>query len=244
MGAEEFWGGRKGPVREKLSNFTEDSIAHLGNCKVIVLDTLMFEWLAGRERLASCGLRQTSECGLWGRTLKRTLRFSEVVGEALEGGEVFGGRGKGSAAAKCLASGLFGRQCFLEDAITEIAELLKSIRGGGGIFLHLLEEKIEERFGQFKRIGYVAACVVVDGLLMPWVEVLRVESVVFRKEDLRCGNDDANGLGVGWMNGPNGNRVIGIRPKKTDAFDAGTLHEKREESGEFVTLGGGGLLNK
>src|SRR5438132_13342616 len=161
--------------------------------------------------VAGCGFGQGSGCGLWGRTLSVQLRFSEIVGEALEGGQVFGGRGKGSAATERFAGSLFRGECFLEDAITEVAELLKSIRGGAGIFLHLLKEKIEERFGQCKRVGDVAARVVVDGLLMPWVELLRIEGLVFRKENLRCGNDGANGLGVGWMNGPNGNRVIGIR---------------------------------
>jgi hypothetical protein len=150
----------------------------------------------------------------------------------------------GGGAAKGFARGLFGSERPLQYRLAKIANLLQSLSGGTREFIELRKKKIEERRGKFEGIGNVAACVVEDGFLMPRVELAGIEGVGFREKDLRRRNDDTDHSAVGRVNGPNGNRVIGIRPKEAYALNAGALGEKSEESREFVALSRGRFLRE
>jgi hypothetical protein len=132
-----------------------------------------------------------------------------------------------------------------EDGFAEIAEALESGVGSAGVLVYLLQEKIEEGFGEFVGIRGVAAGVFVDGFLAPGIESSGVKHVGLGEENLRRGDDDADHRGSGWLKNPDGDGVIGVRPEEADGFHSFALGEKRVEGGEFVALrGGGGLQDR
>src|SRR6267154_2940911 len=70
--------GREGPVREKLADCTYHNRTHLGNCQVIVLDALTFEWLAGWEHCSWLWLRAAVRVRITGTHAKA---YATVFGD-------------------------------------------------------------------------------------------------------------------------------------------------------------------
>src|SRR5262249_57332936 len=111
------------------------------------------------------------------------------------------------------AGGLAWGKGPVKHGVAEIAQLLQGGFGGASVLVELREEEIEEGPGQQERIRDIAARVVIDGLLAPGVEAAGVERVGVCEEDLRGGNDHADGLALpvvsaGEANGPNGHGVV------------------------------------
>ena len=130
----------------------------------------------------------------------------------------FGAFGESVSPFQGVLRGLLRRPGAKHHGFAEIAQALECGVRCAGVFVHLLQEKIEERFGKFVGIRGVATGVFINGFLAPGIEFSGVEHVGVGEENLRSGDDDANRRPCHRVQGPDGNRVISVWPEESDAL--------------------------